>query len=164
MHLAHRLHSIQPVELERTPIKSFREVAVAREVLLLDFEVCRPAGTVVHIVSVIHRIPNVQALLRILGITFADVKLSSLLEASVLRIGINSFSLEGFFDDFAFDQLLSPSVVLHGADDFRICGDGVLLDVGVLWALIILNPRGSVLLVGGVVEGALGGSGEGVVS
>ena len=53
---------------------------------------------------------------------------------------------------------------MHGADDFRICGDGVLLDVGVLWALIILNPRGSVLLVGGVVEGALGGSGEGVVS
>ena len=95
MHLAHRLHSIQPVELERPPIKRCREFAFAREVLLFDFEFCRLAGPVVHIVSVINRIPNVQTLLRILGVAFADVKLGSLLEASVLRIGIKSLS-QGF--------------------------------------------------------------------
>lgn len=92
------------------------------------------------------------------------MKLSSFLKACVLRIGVDSFSFKSFFDDFAFDQLLSPPVILHGPNNFRICRNDILLYIGLFWSLIILNPRGSIFLVARIIEGALGCSSESVVS
>lgn len=43
MHLTDSLYGVEPIELEGAPIECFCEVAVAREVLLLDLEICRAA-------------------------------------------------------------------------------------------------------------------------
>ena len=63
---ADRFDGVEAVELESASVEGLGEVAVAGEVLLLDLEISRPARPVVHVVCVVHRVADVQAVLRVL--------------------------------------------------------------------------------------------------
>ena len=66
MNAADRFDGVEAVELESASVEGLGEVAVAGEVLLLDLEISRPARPVVHVVCVVHRVADVQAVLRVL--------------------------------------------------------------------------------------------------
>lgn len=60
MNLRDSLDRVQAVELKRAAVEAFCEVAVAREVLLLDLETSRSAVAVVHVVGLVGRRANVE--------------------------------------------------------------------------------------------------------
>lgn len=66
MNLGHCLHCVKTVELEVASIEVLREVAIAREVFLLDLELRWPAAAVVHVVGTVNRRAYVQSMLWIL--------------------------------------------------------------------------------------------------
>jgi nicotinate-nucleotide pyrophosphorylase len=114
----HRLHRIQPIEFEVSAIESFREVAVAWEVFLLDLELRRRVITVVHIVGSVDSRANVQAMGGVLGISISHMELCLLLIAGVLRVRVDSFLFQSLPNYLTLDEFFSPFEVIHGAHDF----------------------------------------------
>ena len=92
------------------------------------------------------------------------MELRGLLESVVFGIRVNSLFLEGLSDYLALDESFGPSEVLEGAHNFRVGGDYIFFDVGMLGPLLILHPGSAVILVGSVVESAFGCASEGVPS
>lgn len=84
MHLGYGFDGVEPVELEGAAVEGLGEVAVAREVFLLDLELSRPAVSVVHVVRPVVRRAHVQAVLRILRIPVRHVELRLFLVPRVL--------------------------------------------------------------------------------
>jgi hypothetical protein len=164
VHLRHSLHSVESVELVVAPIEGLREIAIAGEVFLLDLEVGWPAAAVVHVVGAVDRGPHVHAVLWVLRVAIGHVELRLLLIAGVLGVGIDAFAFESLPDDLALDELLSPFEVAECTHDFGVCWHDVLLEVDLLGTQVVLHPRRAVLLVGGVVQTALGGLGKGSFS
>ena len=118
MHLADGFDGVEPVELEWPSVEAFAEIVVAGEVLLLDLKICWFAAPIVHVVGVVNGVAHVQAMLRVIGVAFADMELSGFLELIVLGVGIDSFPLEVLPDDFALDESFCPSEILEGAHYF----------------------------------------------
>ena len=92
MNLTHRLHCVQPVELKRPSVEGLREVTIARVVFLLDLKISRPARPVVHVVGMVHQIPNVQSMRWVFGVAFTGVELGGFLVPRIFRVRIYAFS------------------------------------------------------------------------
>lgn len=59
MNLRDGLHSIESIKFVVSTIKGLSKIAVAWEVLFLDFEIRRSAATVIHVICAVNRGPNV---------------------------------------------------------------------------------------------------------
>lgn len=143
---------VQSIEFEGSSVECPGEVAVAGMILLLDLKVSRLARTVVHGIGVIDRIADVESVGGVVGIACFCVELVCFLVPCVFRIGVDSFFIKSFLDNFASDQSFSSFEILHCANNFRISRDGIFFEIGLLWPLIALDPGRSVLLVGCVIK------------
>lgn len=79
-----RLYCVEAVELEGTPVEGSAEVTVHREVFLLDLEVGRLAGPVVHVVCVVDRVAHVDPVAGVLGVASLHMELRGLLVFGIL--------------------------------------------------------------------------------
>ena len=145
-------NGVQSVEFEGSSVECPGEVAVAGVVLLLDLEVGRLAGTVVHGICVVDRIADVESVSGVVGVACFCVELVCFLVPCVFGIGVDSFLIKSFLDNFASDQPFGSFEILHGANNFRISWDGIFFEIGLLGSLIALDPGRSVLLVGCVIK------------
>jgi hypothetical protein len=139
------------------------EVAVAGEVFFLQFVLVGSSASVIHVVCAIDSVAHLQSVLRVLPVACTRMELSCFLETSVLRVAIDTLSLERLADDLTLYQSLSSAEVPNRVDDLGICGHFLGFDIDEFWALVGLYPGGAVLVIGGFVEALLGCSSESVV-
>ena len=66
MHLRDGLDGVESIELEGASVECRGKVVVAREIFLLDLELCWSAASVVHVVGAVDRRAHVQSVLRVL--------------------------------------------------------------------------------------------------
>ena len=145
-------NGVQSIEFEGSSVECPCEVAVAGVVLLLDLEVGGLARAVVHGVGVIDGVADVESVGGVVGVACFCVELVGFLVPCVFGIGVDSFLIKSFLDNFASDQPFGSFEILHGANNFRISGDGIFFEIGLLGSLVALDPGSAVLLVGGVIK------------
>lgn len=164
MHLRHSFDSIEPIKFEISTIERLREIAVAREILLLDLEISGPTATVIHVIGSVYSRTNIEPGLRVFRVALSHVEFRLFLIARVLRMGIHPLALKSLPYDLTLDQFFSAFEVSKRAHYLGVGGDYIFLEVDVLGPQIVLHPRRTVLLVGRVVETALSGFCEGALS
>lgn len=153
---------VQAIEFEGATVEAFGEVAVAREVLLLDLEIGRSAVAVIHVVGLIGRRADIESIVWISRVPLRHMELSLLLIPSILRVRLHSLSFQILTNDLTLDQPLRPLEIPKRADNLRIGRHDILLKIHPLSPGIILHPRRAILLIAGIVQTALGCLGEGI--
>lgn len=164
MHLRDSLDRIEPIKFEISAIEGLREIAVAREVFLLDLEIRGSAAAVIHVIGPVDSRADIESGLRVLRVALSDVEFRLFLIARVFRMRLHPLALQSLSDDLALDQFFSALEVRERAHDFGVGGDRIFPEVDVLGTQVVLHPRRTVLLVGCVVETALSGLCEGALS
>ena len=164
VHSWHSFDSIESIELEIPTIEIFSEITIAREVFLLDLEISWSTAAVIHVIGPVNSRPDIETGLRVNWVSLGDMELRLFLIAWVLRMCIHSLLFESLSYDLALDEPLRSFEVGECPYDFRISGHYIFLEIDVFRSQIVLHPRWSVFLVGGVVETALGCLCEGTLS
>lgn len=121
MHIRNCLDCVQTIEFETTTSKSFCKGAIAREIIILDLDLCWWVLAIVHVVGTIDGRANIKTISRVSITLFFGMECSLLLVSNVVTIWVNAFLLKFLFDHFTLDQPLCFPKIVHGIHNFTVC-------------------------------------------